>query len=415
MVTYSFYESDTRLLQYATALTNRGDIVDVIALRRDDRAPEVVVLDGVNVHRIQPRSVNEQGALGYAREILRFLLQSIVRLYRMQRKNPYDLVHVHNVPDFLVYAAAFPKWKRVPVILDIHDLLPELYASKFNISRESLFFKVLALVERCSVAFANHVIVANDLWCDRLVARSSRADKCSVVRNYPDLDIFVPEQRPSRKSHESFVLTYPGSLNYHQGVDVAIRAFARIAGDIPEARFHIYGEGAAKGSLVKLVADLGMQERITFHECLPSVAVARVMAATDLAIEPKRATLGFGNEALSTKILEFMTLGVPIVASRTTIHALYYDDSIIKYYDRDDEVKLAECILEMRRDSQLRARLAQNALAYARQNSWQVRQGEYLQLVDSLSATTSRRPELRPCRSGSFEKSKARAKETTCL
>src|ERR1035438_5895744 len=76
--------------------------------------------------------------------------------------------------------------------------------------------------------------------------------------------------------------------------------------------------------------------------------LARVMAATDLAIEPKRATSAFGNEALSTKILEFMALGVPIVASRTRIHAYYYDESIIKYYDSDDEASLANCILLLR-------------------------------------------------------------------
>src|ERR1700726_4574200 len=85
MLAYAFYESDTRILQYATALAKRGDIVDVIALKRQDDQPEVEVLNGVNVYRIQSRMVNEKGLLTYASRILRFLLHSTLFLRRKHR------------------------------------------------------------------------------------------------------------------------------------------------------------------------------------------------------------------------------------------------------------------------------------------------------------------------------------------
>jgi glycosyltransferase involved in cell wall biosynthesis len=216
------------------------------------------------------------------------------------------------------------------------------------------------------------------------VSRSSRADKCSVVRNHPDLDIFVAQPKPQTASDGKFLLTYPGSLNWHQGLDVAIRAFARIADQIPDAEFHIYGEGPAKPSLIELANQLGMQKQILFHDFLPSREIARAMAASDLAIEPKRATSAFGNEALSTKILEFMALGVPVIASKTRIHARYYDDSIIQYYENDDEAELARQILRLKNDPELRHRLVANAKVYVNENNWTVRQHEYLQLMDSL-------------------------------
>ena len=105
MVGYAFYESDTRILQYATALAARGDTVDVIALKRDDSLPEFEVLNGVNVHRIQSRTVNEKGLFSYGSRILRFLLRATLFLRRKHRECPYEIVHVHNVPDFLVFAA----------------------------------------------------------------------------------------------------------------------------------------------------------------------------------------------------------------------------------------------------------------------------------------------------------------------
>ena len=160
------------------------------------------------------------------------------------------------------------------------------------------------------------MIVANHLWRDRYVARSSREEKCSVVRNHPDLDIFVEQSNQHRQANAKFLLTYPGSLNWHQGLDVAIRAFASISDQLPDAEFHIYGEGPAKPSLIELANNLGVHKQVIFHEFLPSRDIARVMATTDLAIEPKRATSAFGNEALSTKILEFMALGVPVLRRR---------------------------------------------------------------------------------------------------
>lgn len=390
MLAYAFYESDTRILQYATALAERGDIVDVIALRRSGDQPEFETLNGVNVYRIQERTVNERGLFSYAHRIMRFALRSARLLRRKHIEHSYNVIHVHNVPDFLVFCAAYPKWKGARVILDIHDLLPEFYASKFTISRRSLRFKALVFAERCSAAFSNHVIVANHLWHHRLVSRSSRPDKCSVVRNRPDPNIFVESSTKKCTPSGKFQLTYPGSLNWHQGLDVAIRAFASIADQIPEAEFHIYGEGPAKSSLIQLAKNLGMEGRVIFHDFLPSREVARVMAETDLAIEPKRATSAFGNEALSTKILEFMSLGVPVIASKTTIHAYYYDDSIIQYYENDDESQLAAQILRLTNDARLRRSLVENARLYARENSWDARKGEYLQLIDSLITPTSK-------------------------
>lgn len=390
MLAYAFFESDTRILQYATALAKRGDTVDVIALRRDVSVPEVEILNGVNVYRIQARTVNEKGLFTYASRILRFLLRSTLFLRRQHRQNPYDLVHVHNVPDFLVFSALFPKMNGVPVVLDIHDLLPEFYASKFKVRHDSFLFKVLTFVERCSAAFATHVIVANHLWRDRFVARSSRADKCSVVRNHPDLDIFIAQSRQELQKNDKFLLTYPGSLNWHQGLDVAIRAFASIADEMPEAEFHIYGEGPAKPSLIELANRLGMQKRVIFHDFLPSREIARVMATTDLAIEPKRSTSAFGNEALSTKILEFMALGVPVIASKTKIHAYYYNDSVVQYYENDAEAQLAEQMLRLKNDPRLRIRLVENAKKYVRENNWGARKHEYLHLVDTLVRNATR-------------------------
>src|SRR5579862_3175376 len=71
MITYSFYEYDTRVQQYVDALRQRGDTVDIIALRAEGR-PKLNVVDGVNVYGIQTRMRDERGPLTYLWRILRF-------------------------------------------------------------------------------------------------------------------------------------------------------------------------------------------------------------------------------------------------------------------------------------------------------------------------------------------------------
>lgn len=385
MLVYSFFESDTRVMQYASALVERGDIVDVIALRRGAKEPVFQVLNGVNVYRIQVRTVNEAGLVQYGIRILRFLMRSAWFLWRRHRQRRYHAIHVHNVPDFLVFAAIAPKLRGVPIILDIHDLLPEFYASKFKTSYDSLLFRGLVLVERLSASFADHIIVANHIWRDRFAARSSVAEKCSVVRNAPDLQIFSPALERKRSAESKFIMLYPGSLNHHQGLDIAIRSFASVAVSLADAEFHIYGEGPAKPALIDLAHELGMEDRILFHSVLPSSEIAAVMARAALAIEPKRAQLPFSNEALSTKIMEFMALGVPVIASKTLIHAYYYDKTIVEYYENDDAAHLAEKMVLLHSDAGLRTKIAENAKRYVAQNNWDARRGDYLQIVDRLA------------------------------
>lgn len=395
MVTYSFYEGDTRVIQYATALAGRGDQVDVLALRKEGDA-RFEILQGVNVYRIQERQVNETSQFMYLFRILRFLIASALLLTKNQFIKRYDVIHVHSVPDFLVFAAIVPKLLGARVILDIHDILPEFYASKFGASKDSFLFKSLVWVEKLSIAFSDHVIIANHLWYDRLLSRSVAAEKCSVVINYPDPKIFAP--RAKCPADGKFIILYPGSLNHHQGLDVAIGAFARVAGEMPGAEYHIYGEGSTKPALIQLASDLGMSDRILFHDALPTEEIAEIMAASDLAVVPKRASSGFGNEAASTKIMEFMSLGVPLIVSNTKIDTFYHDDTRVRFFESENEADLGEAMLELWSDPDLRAQLVAGASQYIEQNSWTVRKLDYLNLVDRLHRPAQSAGSVSDCR-----------------
>jgi glycosyltransferase involved in cell wall biosynthesis len=390
MLAYSFYESDMRILRYAKTLVESGHVVDVISLRRED-APDFEVLGGVNVYRIQTRQRNERHWFDYLIRVARFMAVSAFVLSRKHFSKSYDVIHVHSVPDFLVFAALLAKASGAKVILDIHDILPEFFASKFGACEQSLKFKALLLAERVSVRFSDHVIIANDLWYERLIKRSANPDRCTAMVNYPDCEIFHPRERPKLRN-EKFRITYPGTLNVHQGLDVAIHAVAKIKDEMPDLEFHIYGEGPAKTALIDLSAHLGLSDIVIFHEFISCDRIAEVMALSDLAVVPKRASSAFGNEAMSTKIMEFMSLGVPVIVSRTKVDSYYHDDSRVRFFESDNSLDLANAITILRRNKELRQSLVANASAYARNNNWQKKKLLYLQLVEDLGSRTRRTP-----------------------
>jgi glycosyltransferase involved in cell wall biosynthesis len=384
MVAYTPYEVDNRVRRYAETLARRGDQVHVIALSRDRSSPRIEEIDGVTVYRVQHREHNERSKWTYAWRLTRFLVSSSRALTRLHTRNRYDVIHIHNMPDFLVFAAWYPKMTGAKLILDIHDIVPELFADKFDPRLKSTYVALLKTIEKLSAKFVDHVIVSNHLWHKTVVARSVSKEKCSVLINHVDPEMFSRHART--RTDEKFIILFPGSLQWHQGLDIAIEAFATIKTKVPNAEFHVYcgAGGALQGELKKLVQQLGLEESVKFIKGIPLDEMAQVIANADLGVVPKRAD-SFGNEAYSTKIMEFMSQGVPVVVSRTKIDSFYFEEGVVHFFRSGDSQAMAEAILDVVNNKSLRKSLADRGYEYVKRHGWDQKKKQYLDLIDSLS------------------------------
>jgi len=387
MITHSFYEGDTRVARYAEALAERGDAVEVFALRAKPELPREEMIRGVKLFRVQDRfGKRTNSKLSYLLPLLRFLVVSAVQVRRHHRRCPYDLVHAHNVPDFIVFAAWSPRLSGCPVILDIHDILPEFFGNKFRASSNGMLMRGLKWVEKLSARFADHIILGNHLWLDRYVRRSAPPAKCSVFINNVDTTVFKP--MPPREVRGTDpdgrqVIIFPGGLQWHQGLDIAIRAFAKLKARLPKVEFHIYGNGNMRAELEQLAVELGVGDAVKFTEEIPMDQVAKLMAQADLGVVPKRAD-SFGNEAYSTKIMEFMASGVPVVVSATKIDRYYFNDQVVRFFESGNVEALADALHEVLTNEALRRNLVREAADYAAVHSWKNRKPDYLALVNTL-------------------------------
>jgi glycosyltransferase involved in cell wall biosynthesis len=382
MLVHNTYETDNRVRRYAEALAKRGDQVEVIALTGGNAPLVSEEINGVTVFRVQNRVRNERGKWTYAWRLLRFLLVSSIFMTKRHHRIKYDVVHVHNLPDFLVFAAWYPKMTGARIILDIHDIVPELFANKFDARPGNLYIALLKFIEKASAAFVDYVIVSNHLWYEKLLSRSVPKEKCSVFLNHVDPGLFYRRERT--RTDDKIIVIFPGSFQWHQGLDIAIEAFALVQKRVANCEFHIYGGGDEKTELIALTEKLGLNGKVKILGSAPLETIADLISNADLGVVPKRAD-SFGNEAYSTKIMEFMSQGVPVVVSRTKIDNFYFDNSVVRFFTSGDVNALAEAMCEVIDNSTLREKLIAGGYRYVDLHSWNRRKHEYLNLVDTLS------------------------------
>ncbi len=380
MVAYSFYETDNRVRRYAEYLASLGNNVDVIALRNPNQN-KFENIKGVNVYRLQKRKFDEKGLYQYFSRILVFMIRTKLFIIKKHLRERYHIFHMHSIPDYIVFTAFIPKLFGAKIILDIHDLVPELFLSKFKANYNSIFFKALLLIEKLSIKFSDHVIIANHIWYDRLIDRSIQKSNCTVIMNYPDPKIFNIQNRTS--IDESFKLIYPGTFSWYQGIDIAIKALAHVLKEIPNVQLHLYGDGNDKQRLINLTNKLNIKENVKFFEEVPLEEIAVIMKTADIGIEPKQRSR-FSDEAFSTKILEFMMLGVPVIASDTKIHKYYFNGRQVQFFKSNDEKDLARKICFLLKHPEKRTNLVNEANKTIYKFNWDYRKKIYNKLLQTL-------------------------------
>lgn len=380
MVAYSFYDSDNRVRRYAEALVKKGNSVDVLAIgHKGQKTSEKI--NGVRVYRVQKRVRNERNKWSYLVRLGYFLLKTFFVISWFQIIRRYRLIHVHSVPDFEIFAALVPKLLGARLILDVHDIVPEFYMSKFGGGKDSLGFRLLVLVEKLSCMFADHVVISNHLWEKAITGRSVPVEKCTTILNYPDTSVFKRPEHVLQRG--GLVLLYPGTLSRHQGLHLAIQAFAEISPLYSDAEFHIYGEGPDKEMLIKQAAESGSGDRIKFFSQLSLEEVSVRMAGSDIGIVPKLGE-GFGGNAFSTKILEFMVMGVPVICSRTMVDPYYFNEKVVSFFSPGEAADLARAMKEMMSDTVMRKTQAENALEFVKDYTWQGNQKLYFDVLKKI-------------------------------
>lgn len=382
VIVYTEYAADTRVRRAAEALAARGDDVTVVcpgspSLRGRRQASGVRLCPIEFVRYTSPKTPREYVAL-YAK----FVLAAGWRALGMHLRRRFDVVHVHTMPDFLVFSALGPKLLGAKLILDVHDLMPELYSSKFGLPESHPIVRALKLVERISVRFADAAVAVHQPHLDALVAHGNPAEKFTIVMNLPDPDMFRRRGRPP--SAREFELVYHGMVGIRNGLDVAVRAAGIVNGRVPGLKLRIIGDGDDFGRVRALVDELGVADTVALEQGWRPIE--------DLIPVLERASVGvvpivddpFTRYMLPVKLLEYVALGMPVIASSTDTIRAHFSDEMLAFIPPGDADALAARIVELYRDPDRLATLAARADRFTDEHNWPLEKTKYYKLVDSM-------------------------------
>jgi glycosyltransferase involved in cell wall biosynthesis len=385
MIAYANYVSDARVRREAETLASHGFRV-VCLTNRDGVKSRRFVLEGVEVQEVDVPKYRGKSRTAYVASYARFLGATSAACLRLRRRGRLDVVHVHNLPDFLVFAGLLPRIRGSKVVLDVHDSIPETFATKF--SGRGFCWRALCLEEKLSASVAHRIICVNHPQRDTLVARGLPASKTFVSMNVPDPRIF-PRRRGERAVGEGsrFNLVYHGTMAARLGVDLLILAVDRLQARIPDLQLHLWGDGDDLDSFRGLAQHLNVLDRVHFKpqgyrlEELP----AR-LDEMDVGLVGNRRTIA-GELMLPVKLLEYVALGIPVVVPRLRAIEYYFRDEMVAYFQPNDVESMADAIYRLHCRPELRREQAQKAAGFLQDHGWD-RQGPelvsfYQRLVES--------------------------------
>lgn len=383
MVAYACYFLDARVPKEAEALAQQGMMVDCFSLREKGQ-PRSDVVNGVNIYRLPLSKYRGNSTIKYVATYTLFCVLAFLAVSKFYFKRRYDIIQFHTLPDFIVFAGIIPKFCGAKLLLDMHEIMPEFYMSKFGVGRSHPLIKILILLERISVCFADALIVINEPIKRLLLQRCKSKSDITVVMNCADDRLFCSSCLPSPTDSDGLSLMYHGTLTPLYGLEIAVQAVARLKAQIPNLKFRIFGSEEEAGDLKKLAAELGVCRNVIFMGRLPREEMPQYINQADIGVLPTIRD-EFIDLSFSNKLAEYICMKTPVVATRLKSTLEYFPEDDISYFESRDVNGLASRIYELYANPGERLLQAEKAFQHYQKIRWPVMKKRYIELIDSLA------------------------------
>ncbi len=384
MIVYEYYPyAENRVQNEAHNLVDAGFAVDVLCLRKGDE-PAVDEYRGVRIYRLTAREKARGNLWKYMGAYLDFTRRALVAATRLHRKRRYHLIQVSTLPDFLILAALPARLMGAKTVLDFHDLTPEMFMSRKGWAENSPMIRLLKLVERGSAALAHRLLAVSEPHRDALVAHGLPAHKFFVYMNLPDPEVFRPCPRIGRDDGR-FRLVYHGSIMYRLGLDQIVRAMEILRREDPRIQLVLYGEGDAADFVQEFVRQHHLEDQVVFHRGIhPMAELPPKLCQANAGIVPLKPDV-FNEIILPVKLMEYVALGLPVIATRTRAIQHYFKDDMVLFVEPPvTPEKFARAALRLAQTPNLAQTLARNARRFLETHSWDRQKREYVAWVADL-------------------------------
>ena len=393
VLVFSHYPSDPRPRREAETLRHAGAEVDVISLEQTVGDSRRENCNGVNVLRVPLRHWRG-GKLSYVFQYGSFILACFFIMTLRCFRRRYDLVHVHNMPDVLVFSALVPRLLGAKIILDLHDPMPELMMSIYGLREKSFSVRLLKFLEKWSIRCAHLVLTPNIAFQKLFVARGCAPKKLRVIMNSPDEGIFPFHNLPAHSevhnpSARPLVVMYHGAIVERHGLDIAVSAFKSVAADIPNAELHIFGRRTPfLDQVMAQVKELCLEKSVKYQGQKSLEQIVKAIDECHVGIIPNRGSV-FTEINMPTRIFEYLARGKAVIAPRTSGIQDYFSDEEIAFFQPGDEADLAQKIKTLLQDASKAQALVRRGQVVYGAHRWSEERKSFLQGTSALVAQRS--------------------------
>lgn len=361
--------ADRRVWNECRTLRDAGWEV-VVACAQDPAvaAPATEVREGVEIHRYPLRPA-AGGARGYVREYGQASVRLHALVRRLARGRHFDVVHAANPPDFLLGAARQLRPRGTRLIFDHHDLVPELYRTRFG---DGPGHRAVLAAERFAFTVADVVISTNESYRRVAIERGGRdPEDVFVVRNGPDTARFRPvAPDPELRRGAPHLLAYLGIMGPQDGIDHALYALAWLHARRRDWRAVFVGSGEVLDEMRALAADLGLGEHVDFAGWRGDEDIRRILSTADVCLAPDPPS-PLNDRSTMMKIPEYLAMGRP-VASYDLLESRVSAGPAALFAEQPRPQSLGRCVEVLLDDPLLRDRMGAAGLRRARTGlAWQ--------------------------------------------
>ena len=280
-----------------------------------------------------------------------------------------DVILCSSPPLWLGLAARLvAAFKRAPYVYVAQDLWPSAPV-RLGLWRNGLLIAFFSWMERYVYTRAKRVVVIAEKMRETVRDAGLPDERIATIENWVDVDFIRPGDRDNRfrrevASPDDLVVLYSGNMGHSHAIDVVLQSAALVR-DHGDIRFVIVGAGTQKARLVQMAREMKL-EQVTFLPLQPRERLPEVIAAGDVCLVPLRK--GLSTASLPSKIYTYMAAGRPLVATLDPGESAWElveraRCGILVQPERPRE--LAEAVLKLYRDPELRRRYGENGRRYA--------------------------------------------------
>jgi glycosyltransferase involved in cell wall biosynthesis len=385
MIAYTNYPSDARVRREAETLASTGDFeVSFLALREESTAKSYE-LEKVKVIELNVKKYRGQNKFNHFMSYVKFILLAFLRCNKLFFARQLDVVHVHNMPNFLAVSGVLPRVFGKKMILDIHDSTPETYFARYGKNPNQLIFKILCWEEALFCSLANNIICVNHVQRDALVKRGIPTQKIAISMNVPDPKWFgTLNTLKENKQNNKIKLIYHGTIAKRLGIDLAIRAFAKVCAANSSVEFYILGDGEGIDECEELSALFGIDEHVHFSKkMLPLESLLKILEDMDIGIIANRENPAT-ELMLPVKLLEYISLDIPVVAPRLKAIEYYFTDEMVSYFEPENVDSLAHAISQLLDNEIRRNDQAGKAKTFLDRYGWEKHRMDFMNFYEEI-------------------------------